>query len=824
MEESDPCSEPLDSGDSGGTPSGTCGSNGSNVKLERSSVSPDPSEQEYREAIRCNPNDADAHFNLGLLLAKRGALDLEEAEKQYREAIHCKPDGASAHFYLGLLFAGRGALQEAEKQYREAIRCNPDQANAHFTLGLLLAKQAALPGKLYSGDSDLKQAEKQYREAIRCNPNDADAHFDLGLVLYWLSDLEAAVHECSKAFRCSPNHAMDYNNLRLQLAEYVDSRQPGSAIRMAFNDAASKRFDVSSQAFGIVPTFGACGSYAKLDRSSMSPDPSEQECREALRCNPSDADAHFNLGLLLVKRGALDLEEAENQYREAIRCNPDDANAHFNLGLLFAGCGALEEAEKRYREAIRCNPDDANAHFTLALLLARRAALPGNLVGGERDLLQAEKHYREAIRCSPNDADAHFDLGLVLYELSPFEAWLSHLEAAVHECSKAFRCSADHAKDYHNLRFQLAEYVDPRQVGLAFLSAFNHAASKRFGVSPRAFGTLPTPDPHKPHLYSVWYATNRELIDPSATDRIYGSSRSERDVVYYGFCTVSIPKFHEIGSTGSSWWKRLLTFHDDRLKVQYHSVLNEVDYWEKIQGKLGCLEQKERMALVYIHGYNVTFEGAAIRAAQLGVDLQIPLTAFYSWPSMGAVSGYAADVASIEASEDLITEFLIRFIEQSGAESVHLIAHSMGNRAVLRSLQTIAQRAAISSKIPFGQIFFAAPDVDAGVFRNLAKICGTVAQHTTLYVSSKDQALAGSGALHYHPRAGHVPPVTVVPGIDTIEVSNVDLSLLGHGYFGEVRELLQDIYVLISDGKPPPRFGLVSTQAPDGNQYWRIGK
>jgi esterase/lipase superfamily enzyme/Tfp pilus assembly protein PilF len=561
---------------------------------------------------------------------------------------------------------------------------------------------------------------------------------------------------------------------------------------------------------------GTCGSTLKLGRSSDHPDPSEQEYREAIRYNPDDANAHFNLGLLLAKRGALDLEEAEEQYREAIRYKPNDANAHFALGLLFAKRGALEEAEEQYRQAVRYNPDDSNAHFNLGLLLAKRGVLAENPYKGDRDLAQAAEQYREAIRCNPNDANAHFDLGLVLYELSD-------LEAAVHECRKAFRCSPDHARDYHDLRLQLAEYVDLRQAGIAIRIAFNEAASRRFGAPPRAFGIPPAPDPDKPHLYSVWYATNRELIDPCATERIYGSSRSDPDVVYYGVCTVSIPKFHKIGSTGSSWWKRLLAFHDDRLKVQCHKVLNEVDYWETIQDKLGCWEQRGRIALVYIHGYNVSFEGAAVRAAQLGVDLQIPLTAFYSWPSMGAVAGYAADAASIEASEHLITEFLIRFTEQSGAESVHLIAHSMGNRAVLRSLQAIAQKAAMSSKIPFGQIFLAAPDVDAGAFRNLAKACGAVAQHTTLYVSSKDQALAGSGALHYYPRAGHVPPITVVPGIDTVEISDVDVSLMGHGYFAEVRDLLEDIYVLISEGTPPPRDGLVPTQAPDGKQYWRMG-
>jgi esterase/lipase superfamily enzyme len=327
-----------------------------------------------------------------------------------------------------------------------------------------------------------------------------------------------------------------------------------------------------------------------------------------------------------------------------------------------------------------------------------------------------------------------------------------------------------------------------------------------------------------PRLYPVWYATNRRLINPDSTEGIYGPCRSNNGEVQYGVCTVVIPKSHRIGSIGSPWWKRILTFEDDRLKIHKHAVLAEAAYWEKMHEALGLWDQPERTALVFIHGYNVSFEGAAIRAAQLGVDLQVPLTAFFSWPSRATVVGYGADEASIEASEDLITEFLLRFIDKSGAERVHLIAHSMGNRALLRSLHTIAERAGPSSKVPFGQVFLAAPDVDAGVFRNLVGAYHAVANRTTLYVSSKDQALASSGALHYYPRAGYVPPITIVPGIDTIEVSGVDISLLGHGYFAEARDLLQDIYTQIWEGRPPPRFGLEAIQTPDGEAYWQIGK
>ena len=70
-----------------------------------------------------------------------------------------------------------------------------------------------------------------------------------------------------------------------------------------------------------------------------------------------------------------------------------------------------------------------------------------------------------------------------------------------------------------------------------------------------------------------------------------------------------------------------------------------------------------------------------------------------------------ADEATIEASERAITEFLIDFTTNCGAEKVHVIAHSMGNRGLLRALQRIAASAETRTRIKFGQIFLAAPDV-----------------------------------------------------------------------------------------------------------------
>jgi esterase/lipase superfamily enzyme len=116
----------------------------------------------------------------------------------------------------------------------------------------------------------------------------------------------------------------------------------------------------------------------------------------------------------------------------------------------------------------------------------------------------------------------------------------------------------------------------------------------------------------------------------------------------------------------------------------------------------------------------------------------------------------------------------------------------------------------------------AAADVDAGNFRDLAGAYKALAQRTTLYVSSKDLAVQISRWIGNYARVGFHPPVMVVENIDTVSVTNVDQTLLGHGYVAEARPVLQDMERLISTNQPPPRFGHEEARTPDGRRYWNM--
>lgn len=363
---------------------------------------------------------------------------------------------------------------------------------------------------------------------------------------------------------------------------------------------------------------------------------------------------------------------------------------------------------------------------------------------------------------------------------------------------------------------------------VARLETVNHNAV--VALSPPIRTWVPT-TPHVaevdnanvPKLYPVWFGTDRRLVD--GNDPKQGFSGERDDKLHYGLCRVAIPKSHKFGTVGSAWWKRLLTLTDDRLVLAEILQMQQEQFWASAQQALSEWAVEERMALVFIHGFNVSFEESAIRAAQIGFDLKITgATAFYSWPSQGKLSirDYMADEASVEASEKYITEFLLGFAQKTDAQRIQVIAHSMGNRGLLRAMQNILRLVENKTKKPFQNIIFAAPDVDADKFCELAQAHSQLAAKATLYVSDHDRAVASSGILHKAARAGFTPPVTVVPGIDTVDVSNADLTLLGHGYYGAAEGVLYDMHDLIANNAAPS-LRLKLKPASNGKPYWTIG-
>ena len=271
------------------------------------------------------------------------------------------------------------------------------------------------------------------------------------------------------------------------------------------------------------------------------------------------------------------------------------------------------------------------------------------------------------------------------------------------------------------------------------------------------------------------------------------------DHITYGLCNVFVPKSRKPGSTGASWWRRwFLLETDDYLKVYSTHDLPRDVFWTGFANKLQTWwDTGERNAFVFIHGYNVSFNEAAIRAAQISYDLKIPgEMAFYSWPSHADTADYLADEATITASIPYIAQFLSELSERSGAERIHLFVHSMGNRGFLSAL--VAEN---HPRLCLGQIFFCAPDENVRTFKDKATKFPHQFENRTLLVSPNDKAVAIARWAHQYDRVGIAPPVTTIEGVETIEVRGFGLLDLGHGYFASAEPVILDIREAIETGK-----------------------
>jgi esterase/lipase superfamily enzyme len=328
----------------------------------------------------------------------------------------------------------------------------------------------------------------------------------------------------------------------------------------------------------------------------------------------------------------------------------------------------------------------------------------------------------------------------------------------------------------------------------------------------------------EPNYYTmkVFYATDRSTTGHTEPANFYGSDRDPNEVLSLGSCDVSIPRDHRPGELEApSIWR--LEFHEDPAKhVVLLGVHPEVQsqFYSDLASTVAASPDKE--AFVFVHGYKTTFEDAARRTGQLAYDLNFrgaPI--FFSWPSKGDLAGYAADEGTIIWTTPHLMAFLQQVALQSNAKTVHLIAHSMGNRALTQALANLATPPAGTSGPHFREVILAAPDVDRDIFKQLAEAVAKSADRVTLYASSHDEALTASKKLHEFPRAGEAgKSLLVVKGIDTIDVSSVDSSLLGHSYFGDNTSVISDIRRLLTQGSPPDQRTCLSAASLLDLAYW----
>ena len=125
-----------------------------------------------------------------------------EAVLAFLEAVRLDPDLAEAHFRLALGYESLGKREEAETEYKKAVDAykkyfeeNDNDAEAHYALG-----------QTYANLGQYSEAIRQYKEATKLKDDDPDMFYDLGVAYTKLAQYDAAAAAFSKSLDIDPEY------------------------------------------------------------------------------------------------------------------------------------------------------------------------------------------------------------------------------------------------------------------------------------------------------------------------------------------------------------------------------------------------------------------------------------------------------------------------------------------------------------------------------------------------------------------------------------------------------------------------------------------
>jgi esterase/lipase superfamily enzyme len=319
--------------------------------------------------------------------------------------------------------------------------------------------------------------------------------------------------------------------------------------------------------------------------------------------------------------------------------------------------------------------------------------------------------------------------------------------------------------------------------------------------------------------YNVIYVTNRSTQGAvgACSNAVYGVGKGQD--LRYGMCRVQVPINRPVGSLSSG--------NDPNSDSQINFQMAQHESLNADSFAMALKSSEPDEILVFVHGFNVRFEEAVYRAAQIGFDgkYQGQLVLF-SWPA-GAIQRLIEGpyllrtyqenkknaAASIEQFQQLLTTIA------GAGKRIHVVVHSMGHQVVLPALAQLAET------LPSGtiqELILNAPDFSTQDFKALLPAVRKMAARTTVYCSASDNALAASTRVNGNARLGSC---TLVDGVDTIDVSEVDRPVLGvgglgHGYYAG-RPIIGDVSQLLL-GMDAPRRMFIKRTVPAVNSNYML--
>ncbi|MFD2675774.1 alpha/beta hydrolase [Camelimonas lactis] len=157
------------------------------------------------------------------------------------------------------------------------------------------------------------------------------------------------------------------------------------------------------------------------------------------------------------------------------------------------------------------------------------------------------------------------------------------------------------------------------------------------------------------------------------------------------------------------------------------------------------LQKNADITVVFVHGYNTSYQEAVFRLAQLSVGARtVPI--LFSWPSQADFRGYVTDRDATTYARDDLVQLLTLLTRTLPRGRIAVVGHSMGAWLVMEALRQLRLEGR-DNVIARLQVGLASPDIDIDVFRKQAAVIGRLTPPLTVLVSKDDRALAVSSQI-----------------------------------------------------------------------------
>jgi esterase/lipase superfamily enzyme len=315
----------------------------------------------------------------------------------------------------------------------------------------------------------------------------------------------------------------------------------------------------------------------------------------------------------------------------------------------------------------------------------------------------------------------------------------------------------------------------------------------------------------QPTLARILYVTDRAPMDDAPGHLTYGPSESAH--LTYGWATVQVDRHLTRPAEGPWAWVTRWFATDPKAPTAARLTSAPMNDFRQLANVLtdNLKRTHEDEVLVYVHGFNTTYDQVVEGATILGYLTKFPGPVIaYSWASRGDAADYDNDYEIATRTIPRLAQFLAAVKNVPGVKRVHVVAHSMGARVLFWALREVPA-------LRLNEVVLVAGDVAREDFKqyfsgDVAKTAGRF----TIYSTRTDFALFASSAVHHEARVGYgaLPDGPFVfKGLDAVDATDAVVDILSHGYHLNSK-LPQTDLLAVLNGETVERRGCVEWTDP----------